>query len=74
MAILVLNGDGTSGMAAKNIDLDHEPCPSIMATGIGGMSFRGWQYWIENGGRGPARIVMGSAMPETDPEAFGMIQ
>lgn len=34
---MILNGNGKSGMVKpKVIDLDIEPCPTIMADGVGG--------------------------------------
>lgn len=70
---LVINGNGRATMVKlKRINLDAEPCPTIMNEGIGGVYRRGWQYWIEGGGAGPLnRVPRDGATMDDDPEAFG---
>jgi hypothetical protein len=47
MVWLVLNGNGKSTMVLPaRIPLDG-PAPAVMAEGVGGVSCRGWQYWLE---------------------------
>lgn len=44
--VLVIRRLGGDGFARIALD---QPCPTIMADGIGGVCRRGWQYWIEGG-------------------------
>jgi len=42
---LVVRRMGGDGFTRLSLD---EPCPVIMADGIGGVCRRGWQYWVED--------------------------
>jgi hypothetical protein len=69
---LVINGNGRAMVRPKVVNLDVEPCPTIMNEGLAGVCRRGWQRWIEDGGTGPMnRVPRESATPASDPEAFG---
>ena len=35
------------GREHERVNLDREPCPTILVSGLGDVCRRGWQYWLE---------------------------
>lgn len=60
---LVVNGNGTANVRPSVVDLDREPCPTVMAEGLAGVCRRGGSTGSRAAARGRSTASRGTGRP-----------